>query len=234
MTNSDDSTDVSRTRSSAGRPPGERADKDRAALAPATIDARSTLTIPRYVVYFQVALLGITATTFFIFGVMVGSLTSRNRNETIPIFDCSVTGRVQFQSSGESFPDVGAVVFLLPKDRRPEERGAGNLVAPDSFQALNNPGIDILNQLGGSVVRADADGRFKVTIDASHDGIGYFVLVVSKNVRRPNQNDMTKQQVAVIGTFFMPVDRVVGEQAYYWTSLSARSETTDLGDIELP
>jgi hypothetical protein len=196
----------------------------------------STLTgailIPRWIVYFQAALLGIIATTFFVFGLMVGCLTSGQSNQTVRTQPCVVSGTVQYDSAKGTIPDQGAVVFLLPKNRRPEERSPGNLVAPRNFEPLNNPGIEIINRLGGAVVRTDEFGKFNLTVDGSSQGIEYFVLVVSKNRRTDDPAPMSKQQVAVIGTFFMPVDRVIDGQAYYWSSLTARGDSAELGEVD--
>ena len=188
-----------------------------------------TISVPRWVVYFQAALLGIVATTFFVFGLMVGSLTSGGPTGTVSKFDCQVSGIVQFDTDDSRAPDAGAVVFLLPKNSRPEERSPGNLVSPDGFEPLDNPGIELVNQLGGAVVRADENGRFNVVIDASQSGIDYFLLVVSKNVGTNNPQPLTKLQVATIGTFYLPVERVMNDRTIYWSTLKARSE-----NIELP
>jgi hypothetical protein len=185
----------------------------------------SAILIPRWVVYFQAALLGIVATTFFVFGLMVGCLTNNQgvaKLKTVPI---EVTGTVQFDVGDGYLPDVGAVVFFLPKASRPDERAAGNLVSPDGFQPLNNPGIEMVNRLGGAVVRTDGAGKFNVTVDGNRSGVDYFILVVSRNKVGEESKPMTKQQVAVIGTFFMPVDRVINERAYYWTSFKAVADS---------
>jgi hypothetical protein len=193
--------------------------------------ALSMILLPRYVVYFQAALLGIVATTFFIFGLMVGSLTSSNSTSTEPVFGCNLAGKVTFVSEGIKQPDSGAVIFVLPKNRRPEERGAANLVAPDEFRPLDNPGLENVARLGGGIVRADEQGQFNLTIDASRKGIEYFVLVVSKHQMRPESTQLTKQQLAFIGTFFLPVDRIITDHKFFWTSITARDTELPLSEI---
>jgi len=193
---------------------------------------KELVTVPRWAIYCQAALLGLIATMFFIFGMMVGSLTSGNA-EINAIFDCRVLGSVAFRDEGNLKADEGAVVFLLPKDKKPDERSPGKLVSPATFKALDNSAIDRIHELGGAVVRADENGQFDVLIDASYgNGLEYYVLIVSKNVRGVDTAPMAKEQVAAIGTFFMPVEEVVEDRSYHWMVINADGERVDLPEIE--
>ena len=194
---------------------------------------RQMVTIPRWIIYFQAALLGIIATTFFIFGLMVGSLTSGVDANAEARFDCRVSGIVEYRDEGELLPDAGAVVFLLRKKEKPAERAAASPVSPEGFRALDNPGIEILHQLGGAVVRADENGKFDVLIDGNAGlGVEYHFLVVSRHQSRDESEPLSKQQVAAIGTFFMPVERLVNDQAIYWSSLTAREKRIEMPQVE--
>ena len=193
---------------------------------------KELVSVPRWAIYCQAALLGLIATTFFIFGMMVGSLTSGNA-EINAIFDCRVVGSVAFRDEGDLKADEGAVVFLLPKDKKPDERSTGNLVSPATFKALDNSAIDRIHELGGAVVRADENGHFDVLIDASYgNGLEYYVLIVSKNMRGVDTEPMTKEQIAAIGTFFMPVEEVVEDRSYHWMVITADGERVDLPEFE--
>jgi hypothetical protein len=183
-----------------------------------------TIVLPRWIVYFQAALLGVIATTFFIFGLMVGSLTSGTEPDELAQFDCQISGVVEFQTAEGRRPDEGAVVMLLPKNGKPEMRAQGALVSPAGFQALDNLGIENVTKLGGAVVRADRNGEFNVEVSATGGkGIDYFLLVVSRNVANESGLELSKQERAGIGNFFMPVERVVDGQAIDWRSVTARS-----------
>ncbi len=193
---------------------------------------QKTITLPRWLVYFQAAMLGIVATTFFIFGLMVGSVTSGSVTESIEKFDCRVSGVVQYADGGDVLADAGAVVFLLPRAAKPQQRAAASSVNPDSFMALDNPGIEVVHQLGGAIVRADENGQFEVVVDAGvGKAIDYFVLVVSRNKAEESAEPLTKQQVAGIGTWFMPVERVMSDRAIYWDTLSLSTEQVELPAI---
>ena len=190
------------------------------------------ISVPRWAVYTQAALLGLIATTFFIFGLMVGSLTS-GTTEINKTFGCRVIGSVAYRIDGDLHADDGAVVFLLPKNEKPDQRGAGELVNPDTFKPLDNPAIDRIHELGGAVVRADENGAFEVVVDANYgNGIQYYLLIVSKNKRGVDTGAMTKEQVAGIGTYFAPIEDVVQDRSLYWMTVVAAEERIDLPEIE--
>ena len=195
---------------------------------------KELIEIPRWVVYFQAALLGLIATTFFIFGVMVGNLTSNPAARVNALIDCRVIGSVVYRVDGALHADEGAVVILLPQNRKPESRYRGELVNPDSFKPLDNEAIDQIHQLGGAVVRADENGQFDVMVDANKDNaVGYYLLIVSNHQRADDAEQMTKEQFASIGTFFSPVEEVVDDRAFHWMKVSANSQRIDLPQIEM-
>ena len=190
--------------------------------------------IPRWVVYAQATLLGLVGTVFFVFGMAVGHFTTPAAAGVNPVFDCRVTGSVAYREAGNLRADDGAVVFLLPQQRKPDRRSPADLVNPDTFQALDNVAIDRIHELGGAVVRADENGYFDVLVDAnSGPGIGYDLLIVSRHLRGVETDQMTKAQSAAIGTFFVPVEDVVEDRSYHWSSLKAYEEELHLPEIEL-
>ena len=194
---------------------------------------KELVSVPRWVVYFQAGLLGLTATLFFIFGMMVGSLTSGSSEEIDQTVDCRVIGSAAYREGGDLRADEGAVVFLLPQGKKPDGRWPGELVNPETFKALDNSAIDRIHELGGAVVRADQNGQFDVLIDAKiGSGLDYYLLIVSKNVRGVDTDSMTKAQVAAIGTFFIPVEDVIEDRSFYWMKLTADSERIDLPEVE--
>lgn len=189
--------------------------------------------VPRWAVYFQAALLGLIATTFFIFGLMVGNLTSSSDAETNAKFECRVFGSVAYRVDGDLRADDGAVIMLLPHDKKPEVRSPGELVNPDSFKALENDAIARIQSLGGAVVRADENGQFDVVIDAKQgNGLEYYLLIVSKNQRGVDIKEMTKEEFASIGTYFSPVEDLVEDRSFFWMKIVAESNRLDLPEIE--
>lgn len=215
-------------------------ENDNSAVAPGeagqsegTRSWKQTIPIARWVVYCQAALLGLIAFAFFMFGMLVGSFTSGSGGHVNATFDCRVLGSVAYRDQGDLLADEGAVIFLLPCDRQPRERSPGGLVNPETFKVLDNPAIDSIHELGGAVVRADENGQFDVLIDASYgDGVGYNLLIVSKNARGIETEAMTKEQIAGISTFFAPVEDVVEDRSYRWVKITADGERVDLPEYE--
>ena len=185
--------------------------------------------IPRWIVYFQGALLGVVAATFFVFGVMVGNLTSGTDSAAEQKLNCRLSGQVVVSDRNDTIADRGAVVMLLPLEFRPEERSNSALLHPESFEPLENPGIDRIMALGGAVVRVNDRGAFDVTVDGPHD---YVLLVVSASQTRDGSTELSKNQKAVLANYFLPAEGVIGQQAFYWSKLTADRESVELSKIE--
>lgn len=194
------------------------------------------LFVPRKLVYTQAVLLGVTAATFFLLGLMVGNVSSPASSASLGrpgeslgfVEDCRVSGSVTHSKNGETFADIGAVVFLLPTNRVPDRRVAPGLVMPDTFEALDNPSIDVIHRCGGAVVRTDANGEFQVLVDQMQN---YRLLVVSKN-RSTVRRELTDDQKKTLETFFVPAEKVVRDQDYRWRDVRGDSDRVDVGTIE--
>lgn len=184
-------------------------------------------------VYTQAGLLGLVGTLFFLFGILVGHFTSDRGGEVNNTFDCRAIGSVAYRVDGDLRADDGAVIFLLPEAKKPDQRSPGNLVNPATFKALDNAAIDRIHELGGAVVRANENGQFDVVIDANYgNGIVYYLLVVSNHKRGVDTTQMTKEQNAIISSFFIPVEDVIEDRSYHWMKITAYEERIDLPEIE--
>ena len=192
-------------------------------------DISQTVSVARWIVYFQGALLGVVAATFFIFGMMVGSLTQSKQNGATQI-DCQVSGRVMFSGASGERPDVGAVVLLLPRDARPEKRLDGRSVNPASFEPLENPVIDFVHAAGGAIVRADDQGRFEVYVKAPAT---YCLLVVSRKQSKATEHQLTKGEMAAISSYFSPVESLLSDREYFFEIRSLDTAEAKLGTIQL-
>ncbi len=181
-----------------------------------------TITLPRRIVYFQAALLGIIATTFFVFGMMVGTLTSRYSVQP-EIIDCEVNGTVSIQTEEGRVGDAGAVVMLLPANRTPERRMNPRTIHPDDFDSTDNPIITTIQELGGAIVRTNAEGKFSVVVDSPNK---YDVIVVSKN--SATDGSFTKKQMATVSTYFMPVETLRDGKAIYTSTIRVEGKSKRL------
>ena len=118
--------------------------------------------------------------------------------------------------------------MFLPVNLKPDQRSDSSLVHPDSFQPLDNVGIDRVNSLGGSIVRVNERGSFDVVVDGPQE---YYVLVVSANQKPESAPVFNKLQKAAVGTFFKPVDDIIGGNQFYWTTLYADRDTIPIPKI---
>lgn len=194
---------------------------------------RELIRIPRWVVYAQAFLLIFAAGIFFMLGLLVGGLASPSSDDFKRTLDCRVFGAVAYREDGDLKADRGAVVIILPSNRKPNARSQGALVHPNSFQALDNEAIDQIHRLGGAVVRADENGQFEVTIDSNAAvGILYQVLIVSKNGSPKDGDSLSKDQFASLAEFFSPVEDLIEKKPFFWMELIADGERVDLPEVE--
>ena len=193
-----------------------------------TLRKPERLSLPRWVVYFQGALLGVVATVFFLFGMIVGHFTAGSQSAAERL-ETVVTGQVTFERGAVRIPDEDAVVMLLPANQRPDERSKAATIHPDSFEALDNVGIDRVHELGGAIVRADDQGRFRVVVDGPQK---FNVLVISRNAERDEDDGLTKDQMAAVANYFFPVEAAVGNKMVYWTTIQADRDEVDWNEID--
>jgi hypothetical protein len=130
--------------------------------------------------------------------------------------ECRVRGEVVFEIGNRYQPDAGAVVMLLPKSVAVDQRQRAEPIHPLQFQPLDNPAIDMVHRLGGAIVRADTNGRFDVYVKVPGS---YSLLVVSKNRANAKTLELSRSQMATLSTFFIPVEDLLGDRAYYWDDL---------------
>ncbi len=191
--------------------------------------ARQTIVVARWVVYFQGALLGVVAATFFVFGMMVGSLTQSSSNEENRL-DCRVSGRVVFSGTNGDRPDSGAVVLLLPRDHAPEKRLDGQSIRPASFQPLGNSVLDYVHGVGGAVVRTDDRGEFEVFVEAPAT---FYLLVISRKQAKSAERSLVKSEMVAIGSYFSPVEGLLGDREYFLETRYIDKAEVDLGTVSL-
>ena len=189
----------------------------------------NSILLPRWVVYFQATLLGITAVTCFIFGLMVGSMTGDSAVDRNIDMEFLVTGTVQRAFDEGRQPNAGAVVLLLPDPPAEIVRQDPTTIRPDSFEPLENPTINWVQSQGGSVVRANIDGKFELF---ARPGV-YNLLVISKTRNEPDKK-LTKKQVAAISQYFIPVEKLIDGQDFYWRPIAVKDQSMAVDEIVFP
>ncbi len=194
---------------------------------PASSDS---VTLPRWTVHFQALLLGVVATTFFLFGMLVGSLSSggpSRNDQTIEIaFDCRVSGKLVANTNGGENPAVGGIAFALPRDRFPQSPLLSAGVTPKDFQPLDNQTIAAIHDLGGAVARVDDSGRFDLIVDG---GRGYFLFGVADTVGAGQP--VSESEMKLLKRFFQPANRLTAGTQTAWKKFHADEDQIDLATI---
>ncbi len=173
----------------------------------------NTVPLPRWVVLSQGALLGTVALTFFLFGMMVGSLTGSGQTIVDKNDRVTLSGSVFSDRDNRRIADMGAVVIILPVDASTDNKPNARLLRPASFKPIDNESKKIVEDAGGQVVRVNSDGMFTAIVEQNKK---YQVLVISKNAEGNSNSDITKQMRAELGAFFLPLEELLDGQSFDW------------------
>jgi phage FluMu protein Com len=171
--------------------------------------------VPRSILYVQGALLGLVALMCLLVGILIG----RGCSPAVPIADqgpqaCLITGVVAIQDArGETTPDGGAAVVVVPRDLRPEQQASMLGLRPqDPPPSEDHAGLQALYGLGGDYDRADAQGRFQLRVP---DRGNYFLLVISEHAGQDDR-EQPKTTLAQIGRFFQLTPNMFEGHAIRW------------------
>ena len=181
------------------------------------------LAISRNVLYAQGALLGFVALISFAIGVLVGLGTSDENDDASGIPQpCLISGMVAVQDNGgDASADIGAVAIVVPRDVRPEQKADIVGLRPQDPQPVEGHlGLRAITSIGGDYTRADAEGRFELTVP---DRGSYFLLVISASASR-GDDDQPKTILAQIGRFFQLTPDLFEGHAYRWQEESVRRD----------
>jgi hypothetical protein len=76
--------------------------------------------------------------------------------------------------------------------------------------------------LGGAVSRADERGEFEFVVDSPQT---YHLIVISKLRMQVQPKPLRKDQKAILATFFMPFENLVGEHEYAFSQIRATGDS---------
>jgi hypothetical protein len=187
------------------------------------------VTLPRWTVHFQALLLGVVATTFFLFGMLVGSsssITSLPAEGLELSYDCRVSGKLVAQTNGREHPAFGGVVFALPRDRSPKSPLPSTGITPKEFQPLDNQTIAAIHDLGGAVSRVDEDGQFDLIVDG---GRGYFLFGIA--TADGGAHPVSESEMELLNRFFQPARRLTTGNHTVWKKFHADEDHLDLATL---
>lgn len=171
--------------------------------------------VPRSILYAQGALLGVVAVMSLLVGILVG----RGCSPTSPLENagpqtCLISGVVAIErATGQTVPDDGAAVIVVPRDLRPEQKVETVGLRPqDTPPDENHAGLQTIRGLGGDYARTDPEGRFQLRVP---DRGPYFLLVISAHVSQRDQ-EQSKTTLAQIGRFFRLTPEMFEGHAIRW------------------
>lgn len=188
-----------------------------------TIDF-NRVSLPRFVLYGQGALLLVVAVVALSLGILIGrgsapKVVAKSSTPT----PCYLTGTIE-QRIGGSRPvaDGGAVVIVVPQDQRPTDKAPIEGLRPDDpLPSAEQPSLVRIKAIGGDYARADDQGFFKVRVPDSGE---YFLLIVSHHVERTASQRLDPVHLAQMGRYFLPAPDLVGDRAYQWRSESIKRD----------
>ena len=172
-------------------------------------------------------LLGLVATTCFIAGIFVGSFGKADSTNESPS-DLRITGTVNFRVNDSWHADAGAIVLILPESPRGVARQDPATLTPQLFKPLENPAIESVRGAGGDVVRANLEGNFELFAQADK----YALVVISNDKSDDQQQQLSREQVALLSQYFLPVENLIGMQHYHWQTVQLVDENVDAGKIQ--
>ncbi len=181
--------------------------------APSSID-RTSLLISRQVVYFQAGILAAVALIFFACGWWIGGGASSLSQPAGPqgnepaVLDVLLHYR---DAGGVERPDEGAVVLVLPADKRVTDKLPAAPLAPAAAEPNAASAIrQKLQHLGGAYGRTNAEGRLS-GLNLPAPG-RYQVLLLSNHARRAGE--ARPQDLAALGTYLDGAAELLGDRAY--------------------
>jgi len=187
------------------------------------------VSFPRRLIYIHAALLALFLAASFGLGYWVGreprADSDRPPHTAAPI---ALDGRVTFHSPSGLSGDDGAVVMAFPRTRRPgrtEKPSLAGLGPLDAPPADNDPVVEAIAAQGGAYFRADGEGRFRLVLPRPGE---YYLLYISRRVRRPDEQDIRREHLAEMGEYFTAAIDLIGGQQYSW-SLRDLTAESDVG-----
>jgi len=182
------------------------------------------ISLPRYVLYGQGVLLIAVAMTALTLGILIGRGTApRVVEKSGAPTPCFLTGTVEYASrSGAHVPDAGAVVIVVPQDKRLADKAPIEGLRPeDPMPAADLPSLSRIRSIGGDYTRADDQGYFKLRVPDTGD---YFLLVVSRQTQRKASERLEPVHLAQIGRYFLPAPDLIGDHKYRWRAETVKRD----------
>ncbi len=183
-----------------------------------------TITIPRYVIYAQGALLAVVAIVSLGLGMMIGGTMSGGpgAESTAAAGPFNIQGTITYGQNNRRLADEGALVAILPDTKDPGAR-----VKPLGLRPSDPPGSDAarmaadqIRNMGGGLTYVDAKGNYQLQIPS---GGKFFLLVISAHQRRGNE-EVSVDDIRRIGRFFEGATDLLGESRFRFSNRTIKAD----------
>jgi len=190
---------------------------------PANLLNRS-ITIPRYVVYAQGALLAVVGLVSLCLGILIGgTLFQAPATNAVAEGPVTVQGTITYAQNNRRVADEGALIAVLPDIKDP-----GTRVKPQGLnpgQAVQAEAVrkatEQIQNMGGGLAYADAKGNYQLKLPA---GGKFFILVISAHQGR-SEDQVQVDDIRRIGRFFEGATEVLGTSRYKFSPQTLRADT---------
>ena len=184
------------------------------------------LLIPRKVVYFQAGLISVIAIVFFLAGWWIGGSGAPvdRPNEDNAHGPATVDVLLHYRdAAGRVLPDDGAVVLLLPAEKRVVDKVSAPAFDPaQPTPTAASPINQRLQHLGGAHGRTNGEGRL-TGLNVPQPG-EYHVLLLSNHARRAGE--ARPQDLATLGTYLEGAAELLANRDYRLTTEDLRGPTS--------
>ncbi|ADB17701.1 hypothetical protein Psta_3036 [Pirellula staleyi DSM 6068] len=179
------------------------------------------IAIPRWTLYAQGGLLLGVGLICFLLGILMGSSLLSTPAAPRAAEACLITGKITVKISGQTLPDAGAVVMIVPESTAniDERIPVSGLRPDDPLPARDQRGLSILRSIGGGFARCDENGSYAIELP---DRGKYYVLVISSDIASGAASIPKTEDILKIRSYFdLPVD-LLGKNRYRWTLETVR------------
>ncbi|MBN1590117.1 MAG: hypothetical protein JW888_11425 [Pirellulales bacterium] len=191
---------------------------------PAETDSTDNLVPPEMVLVSRRAIYaqGLLLVVVGVVGLLAGCLIGRGcapvdavrPQDAAPSDRVLVEGKLTYRPVDTIEGDENAVAIFLPKNAKPSKRIGTPGIRPADSPVPSYSSLRAIRALGGAYARADRNGDFSVVLSR---GGKYYLLIVSANTRRPDDDAIEPTALEELDSYFRRPEYLIGRQKCRWT-----------------
>lgn len=185
------------------------------------------VSLSRLAIYLQGGLLACVALGCFVLGYLAGMSggSPRPATATPAAPPLSISGKFFYQPQpGQSTPDSGAVLVLLPQQVALDELlSVAGLAPNEPTPPPDHQTLRAIQTLGGVYLRAGTNGQYSFALSKPGK---YRVLRISRHAARAPGDDPTLADLDALALYFLGPEELLGDRKYTWGTLDVMEGTT--------